>query len=72
MRLLFTIIGFQSTSASSIFQPNEEKPTEAKSNYFFVFLNLLECEPDSYLEENWRKKTKDEILLIDNKLSLST
>jgi hypothetical protein len=52
MRLLFTIIGFQSTSAS-IFQPNEEKNQQkAKIKLLFVFLNLLECEPDSYLEEN--------------------
>jgi hypothetical protein len=34
---------------------------ESKDQTTFVFLNLLECEPDSYLEENWRKKTKDEI-----------
>jgi hypothetical protein len=50
----------------------KKKNQQSKDQTTFLFLNLLECEPDSYLEENWRKKTKDEILLIDNKLSLST
>lgn len=64
---------FKALPLPSIFQPNEEKLTDKAKDQttFFVFLNLLECEPDSYLKENWRKKTKDEILLIDNKLSLS-
>jgi hypothetical protein len=40
MRLLFTIIGFQSTSAP-IFQPNEEKPEKAKDQTTF-------CIPKSF------------------------
>ncbi len=51
------------------FQPNKEIPSEKAKDQrpYFVFL-----EADSYLKDTRQKKTKKEILLIDNKLALST
>lgn len=64
---------FKALPLPSIFQPNQEKTTDKAKDQTtnFVFLNLLESTPESYKDVS-KKKIKEEILLIDNKLSAST
>jgi hypothetical protein len=66
---------FKAVPVPSIFQPNEENPLSSAIDRttYFVFLNLLQTQPDDcYDEDNWKRKKKNEILLIDNNFSSST
>jgi hypothetical protein len=60
---------FKALPLPPIFFPNEENPKDQPSH--FAFINNLELTRGSYLQ-TYRKKKKNEILVIDNKLSAST